>query len=41
VSVELVVACAAPGEDLAHEDQTSRVQQQIVDLMVENGCAFD
>jgi hypothetical protein len=37
MSVELVVAGAPPGQHLAHEDEPSRVQEKIVDLMVENG----
>jgi hypothetical protein len=41
VGVELVVGCATPGQHLAHEDEPSRVQQKIVDLMVENGCVVD
>src|SRR5258708_4281509 len=41
VSVELDVACATPGQHLTHEDEPACVQQKIVDLMVENGCAVD
>jgi hypothetical protein len=37
VSVQLVVAGAPPGQHLSHEDEPSRVQEKIVDLMVENG----
>jgi hypothetical protein len=37
VSIELVVAGATPGQHLAHEDEPSRVQEKIVDLMVEHG----
>src|SRR5258708_22419277 len=39
VSVELVVAGAAAGEHLTHQDEPTCVQKQVVDVMVENGCA--
>jgi hypothetical protein len=39
VSSELVVGRAAPGEHLPHEDEPACVQEQVVDVMVENGCA--
>ena len=37
VSIQLVVARAAPGEHFTHEDEPARVEQKVVDVMIENG----
>jgi hypothetical protein len=41
VSVELGGACAASRKHLAHENEPACVEQEIVDVMVEDGYAVD
>ena len=41
VSVQLGAACAALGQDLPHEHEAARLEQEIVDRVVEDRCAVD